>query len=588
MENEELLEKLQAIMASRSIISLREMLYGKELLPTNVRSALWSVLQNGNLTDYDKETFTSEILFWEKEGSELCQDGYSQSLKMTELLLEEDDIELNERLMVSIPKVGTQVAELKKMLSQPNFSPNTRNSKGYSTLHYATILGLNWLCCTLVALGADVNHHSSEGCTPIGYAIKQGRKLLLEMLIKKAKEAGLPYEWQEDLEDFPWDESYKEKLMYKIGGLPLPEHKTFCAKTQKIYHKDDCVLTEDGKWVHLSKISSLFLCRVCQKYFFDEQAHQNDGYCNSCAGKKVKCFLTGEKLPLYELRFDSRLEIYYKKTLNPSSAVRGYHSRPELVFYQTKKETKRFFGFELELVVRNQKEELLSSYLIDKEAGSELYMNRDGSLDSHQEDEERYSCGFELISHPMSLPYIKSSEKVSKAFAILQDFHCRSKKNSSTGLHIHVSREGFGGENPDVTLALVHKFIYADENRAFVEDIAGRKNGDTQYTSFERRDKPDSVGYTGGQRYQAINYLNEKTVEFRMFKGAIGREYLLEKVEFLDALITLAEKGNVVTIEKLSAYVLTPSGRGKWPNFARFLTRKNAAQATFFNDLLVA
>jgi hypothetical protein len=65
------------------------------------------------------------------------------------------------------------------------------------------------------------------------------------------------------------------------------------------------------------------------------------------------------------------------------------------------------------------------------------------------------------------------------------------------------------------------------------------------------------------------------------------RALLLAFIIF-SALITLAEKGNVVTVEKLSAYVLTPNGRGKWPNFARFLTRRNTTQATFFNDLLVA
>lgn len=592
MNSEQLVMFLQQAISNSSIIALRGLLYGKSLSSSEIRDMCLRVLAAGGLSDYNKETFIAEILFWENHEAQMSQNNnytYSSALRMAELMIDgDDDFQLNQRLSKSIPEIGNQVRCLRELASKTPFSPNRKDSSGNSLLHYATILGLNWMTKTLIALGGDINIPSDDGHSPVAYAIKKERKALLEMLINSAENSETPYRWEEELDNFPWDESYKEKLMYQIGSCPLPEHKVICVKTQKIYDKNECVLTEDGKWVHQSKISTLFKCQVCRKYFFDEQAHQSDGCCDSCASIEIRCFLTGEMLPFYELHFDTRLEVYYKKTLNPRSAVQGYHCRPELVFYQTKQATKRFFGFELELVVRNEREETLSSYLISKEAGSELYMNKDGSLRGHQENEDRYTIGFELISHPMSLPYIKSSEKVSKAFAILQDFQCRSKKNSSTGLHIHVSREGFGGENPDVTLGLVHEFIYANENRAFVEDVAGRKNGESTYTSFIRDDYPLSIDYTSGERYQAINYQNSQTVEFRMFKGAIGKEYLLERVEFLDALITLAEKGNVVTIEKLSAYVLTPNGRGKWPNFARFLTRRNTTQATFFNDLLVA
>ena len=591
MENEELMEKVQEAIASTSVFKIREVLYGRDLSSATVSDLLCRVLA-GSMNDYYTETFVAEILFWENEHAELHTNPnsltYSKALRMAEAIIDDESEGLNERLSKSIPEIGDKVRRIRELMQKSPFVPNEKDRTGKNALHYAVILGLNTLAKGLIAIGGDVNIPSSEGHTAVAYAAKKTRKTLLEMLIVYAYEANLPYTWEEEIDDFPWDSSYKDKLMYKLGKHPLPDDKVICERTQAICNKDECQLTEDGKWVHNSRIASLFKCSLCGKYYFDNQCHQTEGYCDTCANKEHKCFLTGELLPLHELWFDNRLEVFYKKTLNPSSAVRVYHNRPELVFYQTKQETKRFFGFELELVVKSRKEEVLSSFLIDKESGEELFMNRDGSLDGHSEDNERYACGYELISHPMSLSYLQSSIKVAKAFEILQDFKSRSKKNASTGLHIHVSRDGFGGEDPDTTLFLVHKFIYADENRTFMEDLSGRKNGETRYTSFERSDVPDSIDYTGGKRYQAINYLNSKTVEFRMFKGAIGKEYLLEKIEFLDALITLAEKGNIITLEKMNKYVLAPSGRRKWPNFARFLARRSATQATFFDDLLVA
>jgi hypothetical protein len=162
------------------------------------------------------------------------------------------------------------------------------------------------------------------------------------------------------------------------------------------------------------------------------------------------------------------------------------------------------------------------------------YLKHDGSL----------SCGYEIVTHPMSHDYYKN--EASDLWDTLEHlrtyYKVKSWDTSTCGLHIHVSRTGFNGGGH------MHRFlnlIYS--NQDFYQRLAGRE--ESRWATFDDimnseilRDEwgnriMDEDGFTQFQtkrsiasklqgynteRYSAVNTRNRETLEIRIFKGTVN------------------------------------------------------------------
>jgi hypothetical protein len=156
------------------------------------------------------------------------------------------------------------------------------------------------------------------------------------------------------------------------------------------------------------------------------------------------------------------------------------------------------------------------------------------------------SDGFEIVTHPHTLEYYQNQFDWSVLNKLKRNGH-RSWNTDTCGLHVHVSREAFGGTiswdtSPrDILHMQAHqlrfmKLIYDNERQ--VSRIAGRAS--SNYASFS--DKGNLVpkvkrGLSRHGHCAAVNVENYATLEIRVFKGSLRKERILSALEFVTATV---------------------------------------------------
>ncbi|MBI1758152.1 MAG: hypothetical protein HYR62_02840 [Actinobacteria bacterium] len=189
-----------------------------------------------------------------------------------------------------------------------------------------------------------------------------------------------------------------------------------------------------------------------------------------------------------------------------------------------------FLGMELEVETdsgqRRECAELATDCL-----GDLGYLKRDESLQH----------GFEVVTHPMSYPWALTGFP----WQMLTDLHkvgCRT--STRTGLHVHVSRSGFGTPQPTVEhtradrcLHIYRWMKFIHRNAAAVTTLAGRSSPEwAAFTSEERRAvKHYAKGRLGWNRHQAINTGNNDTLELRVFASSLDPDVVRAALAFTAA-----------------------------------------------------
>jgi hypothetical protein len=129
--------------------------------------------------------------------------------------------------------------------------------------------------------------------------------------------------------------------------------------------------------------------------------------------------------------------------------------------------------------------------------------------------DESIGGGFELVTHPMSYPWALANFPWGLLPALARS-GCQA--TDRTGLHVHVSRDGFASASHVFRWM---KFVY--RNQAPVTALA-RRDSD-QWARFDDDDryrvKDYAKGYPGLYRYRAINTLNLHTFELRIFASSL-------------------------------------------------------------------
>jgi len=227
------------------------------------------------------------------------------------------------------------------------------------------------------------------------------------------------------------------------------------------------------------------------------------------------------------------------------SRIYNYSYKESLKFLKTEKEVlfgNILMGFENEVSFGDtyRSVEVIVKDIYKKYDVSQVTLKSDGSIKG---------IGFEIVSQPMTLKYLKD-------FDLSGLFYKSYKEGKGCGFHIHVNKESFIS---DIHLLKVISFINGDKNEGFVTKIAGR--GSCSYS--KKYDKKISTAvksskYSCTERYLNVNLGNKNTVEFRLFIGCITEFQLRYRMEFIHSLISYTRDTSIskVTEESFRSFVI--------------------------------
>jgi hypothetical protein len=222
---------------------------------------------------------------------------------------------------------------------------------------------------------------------------------------------------------------------------------------------------------------------------------------------------------------------------NHSSDIHNYSYEPYLNFLSSDEDDEKklaYLGFELEAGgVSCSDRNRIADEISDGE--DTFYLKEDGSIPDY---------GFELVSHPITLKRHKELDWE----IILNAMSSAGMKShdlgeESCGLHVHVSRNYL---SPYKWL-LIDWFI--SKYQAQFELIARRK--ETHWARFKKsngQNIKEVYGKSSGTRYQAVNFENSNTVEFRLFRGTLKYSTFMATLEIVDALVHWAKQLSISDI----------------------------------------
>lgn len=260
--------------------------------------------------------------------------------------------------------------------------------------------------------------------------------------------------------------------------------------------------------------------------------------------------------------------------------IQSYTYKPQPCFFGEKD---RFhLGFELEIEARNNNSPNECAEKLHDILGGRAYFKHDGSLNN----------GFEIVTHPHTLSGYRDGFQW-EALDTARTMGFRSWDTDTCGLHVHVSRDGFGntprspGENENewrkrtIIVRQSHelrfiKLIY--DNQRQVERLAGRKAN--QWATFSDKGKLIAKvkdNYQSDGRYSVVNTENYNTIEVRIFKGSLKKERIQSALEFVHASVEYTRNLRVTGSNralswiKFSAYVA--DNMNTYPNLFNYMEK---------------
>ena len=204
--------------------------------------------------------------------------------------------------------------------------------------------------------------------------------------------------------------------------------------------------------------------------------------------------------------------------LDASFKIHNYSTRVEqlLKFKATRvRPNTVYLGCELEYETNNRNRAQLG---VGKLMHGHALMKSDGSIRN----------GFEIVTCPATLDIHLD---IFKKF--YDNMPSDLKIANNVGMHVHISRKPLS----QLTIGKLTEFLNRLDNKDFLHHIAGRIDN-----SYARMDSDRTVTFLrkykhGGNRYNALNLINEKTIEVRLFATPMNYKEFASRLQFVQALV---------------------------------------------------
>jgi len=316
-----------------------------------------------------------------------------------------------------------------------------------------------------------------------------------------------------------------------------------------------------------------FCCEDCSDFFNrDEGASTYDGdyvVCESCLSDN---YTYSDYRDTYISNSDWEDEQEDEEQEREYEHIGEYHSSKRRLGHIPSSYDMRsprvLLGMELEMEVGDDWDKDSRAGLILDNIGD--YQDEDGLKHTYclMEQDGFLDNGFEMVTsypgldvHKAQLQYFKQKTKGMK-----------SHDTSTCGLHVHVCKSSM------TTLhgAKLVLFINDPANAELVKSIARRDASGYAKFQNKKEDKHwlmDSVDYSkhkedqlrrlNSDRYEALNFRNDKTVEFRLFKGTLKYETMVSCLEFAFACwhFTASASTSELTTTKFLEFICLPENR---------------------------
>jgi hypothetical protein len=204
--------------------------------------------------------------------------------------------------------------------------------------------------------------------------------------------------------------------------------------------------------------------------------------------------------------------------LDASFKLHNYSTRVEnmLKFKATRvRPNTVYLGCELEYETNNRNRAQLG---VGKLMHGHALMKTDGSIRN----------GFEIVTCPATLDIHLD---IFKKF--YDNIPPDLKIANNVGMHVHISRKPLS----QLTIGKLIEFLNRLDNKEFIHHIAGRI--DNQYARMESDRTLTFLRKhrSGGNRYNALNLNNEKTIEVRLFATPMNYKEFASRLQFVQALV---------------------------------------------------
>lgn len=174
------------------------------------------------------------------------------------------------------------------------------------------------------------------------------------------------------------------------------------------------------------------------------------------------------------------------------------------------------------------------------------HLERDGSV---------YN-GLEIVSQPMTL-WFHRQFIWKQIVEYLNAAGCKSHDTTTCGLHVHVNKSFF--EDSD----MVKLGIFVNAQKGEMVKLARR--GESHYAKFKKINQftKDEEIVGSWDRYEAVNFTNPKTIEFRLFRGTLNYKTIIATLELVDAVCRFVKTQNQTDLLSCSS----------WEGFIKYLKK---------------
>lgn len=312
---------------------------------------------------------------------------------------------------------------------------------------------------------------------------------------------------------------------------------------------DDCVRSDGNIFVCEDCYErSWNTCTNCDCLIHEDDTYWHDGepYCESCH---------------YDMEDNEEEE---------GGTMHDYGYKPEPKFYALKdngdtiaayKPGTMYLGVELEIDNGRSVSSCLNDLGEIDSAEDYFYCKHDGSLNE----------GIEIVSHPCTLDYHLKKFPWSEIIEAAKNNGFKSHDVSTCGLHVHVSREGFGSNSDIQDLNIAKAIILTDRLWDEIVNFSRRncnqldrwaKKPDAKIYSYDTETSAVAKAKKSGShdRYKAINLCNTNTVEFRLFRGTLVEGTLKATLQFVSNLVSYCKKASLADVQEAS-----------WEDVSRFV-----------------
>ena len=291
--------------------------------------------------------------------------------------------------------------------------------------------------------------------------------------------------------------------------IPYGHSNSYCRRcaTSRFARCSDC-----GRWL--------------PRVFFNESMH----VCDACMRDRISCGICGRRVSASHIcTLAEGIVCCDDCHDNENHAIHRYSFRPSPSFHHTETDTFKpiYLGVELEAGDACMDTcSMLARNLAD-ESSLRYYLKSDSSIPAY---------GFEIVTMPCTLNYHLSEFGWGH---ILAKLRCNGFKSHTAsracGLHVHVNKDALSANR----WILVDWFISKYRDKWTM--IARRS--ESHYAPIKRRDINVPLKYQYGtsyERYTAVNFCNQNTVEFRLFRGSLITGTVLGTLSIVDGLINWA------------------------------------------------